>query len=143
MLRHVSQQHHLALQANHLTSHVVLPSLAHPAASGPNWPEFQPLRPHGLSHLQQSTPLHVCPSEREGFGHYINEARAAGAVVIAPDHPPMNELVNATTGVLIRVNRTFSQPGPPEPALGRYGHISASVSPQVGGCVEVGKAASC
>lgn len=47
--------------------------------------------------VQAEHPIHVCASEREGFGHYINEARAAGALVVSTDHPPMNELI--TPGV--------------------------------------------
>lgn len=47
--------------------------------------------------FQSEHPIHICASEREGFGHYINEARAAGAFIISTDHPPMNEFV--TPGV--------------------------------------------
>jgi FkbM family methyltransferase len=51
--------------------------------------------------LVASAAYHVCPSATEGWGHIINQARAAGAVVIAPDLAPMNELVDAESGVLI------------------------------------------
>jgi multisubunit Na+/H+ antiporter MnhB subunit len=44
-------------------------------------------------------------SEREGFGHYINEARAVGAFVISTDHPPMNELVTPERGALVKPTR--------------------------------------
>lgn len=43
--------------------------------------------------LQRRSAVHVCPSEREGFGHYVNEARAVGALVVAPAHAPLDELV--------------------------------------------------
>ncbi|GLE06529.1 hypothetical protein PINS_up015855 [Pythium insidiosum] len=43
----------------------------------------------------------LCPSVMEGYGHYINQARAAGGLILAPDTPPMNELVTEDSGVLI------------------------------------------
>jgi len=45
--------------------------------------------------------VHACPSATEGWGQYIDEGRRAGAVVLTLDAPPMNELVTATSGVLI------------------------------------------
>jgi hypothetical protein len=47
--------------------------------------------------------IHLCTSETEGFGHYINEARALGAVAVVLDAPPMNELVDASSGWLVPV----------------------------------------
>ncbi|KAH7472460.1 uncharacterized protein KRP23_9453 [Phytophthora ramorum] len=48
----------------------------------------------------------MCPSVSEGYGHYINQARAAGAVVVTTDLSPMNELiVSNETGFLIPVER--------------------------------------
>jgi glycosyltransferase involved in cell wall biosynthesis len=43
--------------------------------------------------LQVENLVHICASEREGFGLYLDEARAVGAYIISTDHPPMNELV--------------------------------------------------
>jgi hypothetical protein len=43
----------------------------------------------------------LCPSKMEGYGHYINQARAAGGLVLTPDVPPMNELITPASGVLI------------------------------------------
>ena len=54
-----------------------------------------------LRHLQNSHRFHLCPSEAEGFGHYLMEGLGAGAVVLATDAAPMNELVSVDRGLLI------------------------------------------
>lgn len=46
--------------------------------------------------------IQLCLSGVEGFGHYINEARAMGAVAIVIDAPPMNELIDQSCGILIK-----------------------------------------
>jgi glycosyltransferase involved in cell wall biosynthesis len=56
---------------------------------------------HELRRLQNAHRFHLCPSEVEGFGHYIMEALSVGAVVITTDGAPMNELVSADRGILI------------------------------------------
>eukprot|EP00775_Hariotina_reticulata_P003163 gene3163-3441_t len=106
---------------------------------GPEWPAFDPMTAPALAALMASHALHIMPSEREGFGHTINEGRAAGAVLVVPDHPPMNELVREGSGVLITPDRAFSHEDDPVPALGAYGNISVSVSAQ-GICTAVQKA---
>lgn len=55
-----------------------------------------------LRQLQNAHRFHICPSEAEGFGHYLAEAMSVGAVVITTDGEPMNELVTAERGILIR-----------------------------------------
>ena len=79
--------------------------------------------------LQARLPLHLCVSEREGFGHYLNEARAAGALVVTTAHAPMDELAPAgsVAAALVRPHRLMSYP---EAALGRYARIVALARPR-------------
>lgn len=59
------------------------------------------------AHLQRTAGVYLCPSLTEGYGHYLNEGRSAGALIITADGPPMNELVTSENGILI-------------PPIGRY-----------------------
>lgn len=54
-----------------------------------------------LRALQNSHAFHLCPSQTEGYGHYLTEAMSAGAVAIATDAPPMNEILGAQRGLLV------------------------------------------
>jgi hypothetical protein len=54
-----------------------------------------------LRRLQNEHAFHICPSQTEGFGHYLMEALGIGAVTITLDAPPMNELVAPDRGVLV------------------------------------------
>lgn len=57
--------------------------------------------------LMNESLFHVCPSPCEGFGHYINEAKACGNIVITTDAPPMNELIHDNiTGFTVPVEKT-------------------------------------
>jgi hypothetical protein len=48
----------------------------------------------------------LCPSTLEGYGHYINQARAAGGVIVTTDAHPMNELIpSSDTGVFVKTRR--------------------------------------
>jgi len=47
--------------------------------------------------IQNKCVFHLCPSEYEGFGHYIWEAKSARGIVITTKAPPMREMV--TEGV--------------------------------------------
>lgn len=53
-----------------------------------------------LQRLMNRAGIHLCPSETEGFGHYISEALSTQAIVITTDAPPMNELVQEGFGFL-------------------------------------------
>ena len=49
--------------------------------------------------------IFLCPSFNEGFGHYINEARGMGKLIISIDAPPMNELIiDNYNGFLVKPN---------------------------------------
>lgn len=52
-------------------------------------------------HLQNAHRFHLCPSQTEGYGHYLVEAMSCGAVVLTLDAEPMNELVTPARGVLV------------------------------------------
>ena len=62
-----------------------------------------------LGLLQNRHLFHLCPSETEGFGHHLVEGMSVGAIVLATDAPPMNELVTPERGVLAAANRSGTQ----------------------------------
>ena len=62
-----------------------------------------------INAAQNRCGIHLCPSEAEGFGHYIVEAMSCGALVVTTDAPPMNELVEEGRGVLAGYARQAPQ----------------------------------
>lgn len=59
-----------------------------------------------LKILQNTCSVHICPSETEGFGHYIMEAMGCASVVLTTNAAPMNELVSSEHGILVNYERT-------------------------------------
>lgn len=51
--------------------------------------------------LQNIADVHMCPSAIEGWGQYIDEGRRTKSVVLTLDAPPMNELIEVKSGVLV------------------------------------------
>jgi len=62
-----------------------------------------------LRALQNRNLFHLCPSETEGFGHHLVEGMSVGAITLATDAPPMNEMVTNERGVLAAYSRTGTQ----------------------------------
>lgn len=62
-----------------------------------------------LQELQNRHLFHLCPSETEGFGHHLVEGLSVGAITLATDAPPMNEMVTPERGVLVEWARSGSQ----------------------------------
>lgn len=62
-----------------------------------------------LKRLQNAHRFHLCPSETEGFGHYLVEAMGVGAVVVTLDAPPMHEMITPERGALLAPSRTGTQ----------------------------------
>lgn len=62
-----------------------------------------------LRALQNAHAFHLCPSQTEGYGHYLCEAMSVGAVTVTTDAAPMNELVGADRGLLAAATATGRQ----------------------------------
>ncbi|HKE49103.1 MAG TPA: glycosyltransferase [Rhodanobacteraceae bacterium] len=62
-----------------------------------------------LRTLQNRNLFHLCPSETEGFGHHLVEGMSVGAITLATDAPPMNEMVTNERGVLVPYVRSGTQ----------------------------------
>ena len=67
---------------------------------------FKPVTPiNNFIDIITKANVAICISNKEGYGHYINEARYMNKFIITLDYPPMNELVidkndkNGTGGI--------------------------------------------
>ena len=65
--------------------------------------------PEQLRRLRMCCGVAIQPSETEGYGHVVSEAMAAHQVVVTCDAPPMNELVSAGEGFLLKARRHSTQ----------------------------------
>lgn len=84
------------------------PREAHPGPPAPNIVHrlgyldmSDPAQYAEMKQLQNSHAFHVCLSETDGWGHYLVEALGVGAVTLAVDAPPMNELITPERGLLV------------------------------------------
>lgn len=65
------------------------------------------LSDYELKKISNMSGIHICCSENEGFGHYINEARSMASVVLYTDGEPMNEFfTDNVTGFAISCNKS-------------------------------------
>ena len=55
-----------------------------------------------IQFLQKKAEVHMCPSLLEGWGQYIDEGRRNSAVVLILDAPPINELLDNKSGILVK-----------------------------------------
>ncbi len=85
--------------------------------------------------LQNAHRFHLCPSQTEGFGHYLVEAMSCGAVVVTLDAEPMNELVDAERGVLVPSHAIGTQD-----LATTYGFEAADMAAAVTRCMAMGEA---
>lgn len=59
-----------------------------------------------LKKLMNYCGVHICCSETEGFGHYIQEAKSCQSIVITTNAPPMNSFIDTSFGYLIDIDKT-------------------------------------
>jgi glycosyl transferase family 1 len=63
--------------------------------------------PGVLRALYNSRLFHLCPSEYEGFGHYIHEALGCESLVVTSDLQPMNQFKGCPAELLVPVRETY------------------------------------
>ena len=81
---------------------------------------FKPITPYSdFIDIITKANVSICISNKEGYGHYINEARYMKKFIITLDYPPMNELVidkddkrtggNGGNGIVLKKKNKFSK----------------------------------
>ena len=78
---------------------------------------FKPITPYSdFIDIITKANVAICISNKEGYGHYINEARYMKKFIITLDYPPMNELVKdkdvktggGGNGIILKKKNKFS-----------------------------------
>lgn len=64
-----------------------------------------------LREIQEKALFVVAPSEAEGFGHYMSEAKGQGSIVVTTNYPPMNEIIRPEFGFLADSRNRCQIPG--------------------------------
>lgn len=72
-------------------------------------PYYTWLKSEEIKQLQNRCLYHVCTSEYEGFGHYINEAKSCGGHIITTNAEPMKSIIK--TNYLVNVKSTIRPRG--------------------------------
>ncbi|RUL75996.1 glycosyltransferase [Dyella choica] len=80
--------------------------------------------------LQNAHRFHLCPSQTEGYGHYIVEAMSCAAVVITLDAEPMHELIAPGRGILVPARKCGQQD-----LADRYGFEAQEMAAAIERCI--------
>jgi glycosyltransferase involved in cell wall biosynthesis len=81
-----------------------------------------------MEYIFETYGIHLCPSEAEGWGHYLHEAKHCGNIIITTDRSPMNEHIK--DGVNGFIVKTFMGDDDKYGVYGRFGVQKAKFIPK-------------